>query len=119
MEKTDKESLFFSVAIWYVLIMGVLVVLTFAAQDEKAKQNPMAKYETQSVDAEIKESESKLPAAVCSARCLQSPINLTEHLEYFFKTKKVHVFYEPYFRDLKFYNYDKIEHKECCLRVEV
>jgi hypothetical protein len=53
--------------------------------------------------------------SVCSALCLDSPINLKPHLEEAFKTRKLHVFYEPYFKDLKTYDYNLVEHKQCCV----
>ncbi len=56
-------------------------------------------------------------ASVCSALCLENPINMEPHLLRYFRTNQIHVFYEPYFRDLKIYDYNKVEHKQCCLRV--
>jgi len=55
--------------------------------------------------------------SICSELCLENPVNLEPHLKIAFTQRKVNIFYEPYFRDLRIYDYNKVEHKQCCLEV--
>lgn len=62
--------------------------------------------------------EYKQPA-MCSAKCLENPVNISEQLLMYFTENKMNPFYEPYIEDIRCYDYDLIKNKECCIQYRV
>ena len=99
----SKERIQLNVA--YVLIIVCAITVFFWIQKDDLIIAPTNTTEFK---------EYKQPA-MCSEKCLKNPVNISEQLLMYFTENRMNPFYEPYINDIGCYDYDLIEHKECCV----